>query len=368
MKKFLITLISLCLVLNNIQNMEFLEIFKKAGKLNDKFITKLIKRINKKHNHKINKKAFENLLGKYKNDLEGIFFKYFKKGRENERDSQFLKNLQNQNEGLEKKKIREEERRIKREKDEEKKRIKEEEEERQRKEVEERLRREKEERLRREKEDRLRRKIEERQRREQEEIRKREQEEIKRREQEEIQRREDRRERRERRRNRRNRRNRNRDQNNRNQDISQSEERRQNNRLPDRIEPSKSLGKKIFKALNQYRKSLNLRSLKWNKKVYTIAFNHDKYMEKKKELSHDNFSNRMGSNFRFANENVAMFGGSLLRDDLIVKQFIDMWKKSDGHNKNMIETRVRSGAVNVLINFDTKEYYSTMILVDDGNN
>ena len=87
-------------------------------------------------------------------------------------------------------------------------------------------------------------------------------------------------------------------------------------------------------------------------------------MENKNEISHDFFNERIKKeNYNFANENVAMFGGRLFRAEGATDKFMDLWKGSVTHNFNMIDLRATSGAVNVVVDYDTKDYYSTMILV-----
>ena len=137
----------------------------------------------------------------------------------------------------------------------------------------------------------------------------------------------------------------------------------QNQNLNTGKSSSLSISKKVFQLLNNYRQSLSLSILNWDNKVYQLSENHSIYMENKNILSHDNFSTRIGNSFMRSNENVAMYGGSILNEDVIAEKFINMWKNSSGHDRNMREKDVNSGAVNVLINYNKRTYYSTMILV-----
>ena len=130
------------------------------------------------------------------------------------------------------------------------------------------------------------------------------------------------------------------------------------------IESSIPIAKLIFQMLNNYRLENNLKILKWDQEVYEISKKQSIYMEKKDKLSHDNFTKRMGGNYFSANENVGMFGGIILKKELIARKLMEMWKDSKGHDKNMKAGNVNAGAVHVLVNYDTKKYFSTMILVE----
>ena len=125
--------------------------------------------------------------------------------------------------------------------------------------------------------------------------------------------------------------------------------------------PSHGMATIIFEKLNAYRKSLNLAELKWNEAVYTLTLNHTYYMVDKKKISHDDFSERL-KGYGASNENVAMFGGSTVTDESGADKFFNMWKNSDGHDKNMKSTAVNQGAVGVVR--DGNSYYSTMINVN----
>ena len=130
------------------------------------------------------------------------------------------------------------------------------------------------------------------------------------------------------------------------------------------IKISRPISLLILQLLNSYRTKNNLQKIKWNENVYRLTLNHSYYMEENKEISHDNLKNRINNKYLFANENVAMFGGALLKEDEIARRFFDMWRKSEGHDENMKEERVREGAIGMVVNYDSKEYYSTMILVE----
>ena len=154
------------------------------------------------------------------------------------------------------------------------------------------------------------------------------------------------------------------------QELSQREKRasKKNSSIPltykkPGLKISRPISMRILNLLNNYRSENNLEKIKWNENVYRLTLDHSYYMEEKKIISHDNLVNRIGGLFEFANENVAMFGGAVLREEEAARKFFDMWRFSEGHDKNMKEERVREGAIGMVVNYDTREYYSTMILV-----
>ena len=126
-------------------------------------------------------------------------------------------------------------------------------------------------------------------------------------------------------------------------------------------EEIKEMSFAIFKRLNEYRVENDLSILQWSDKVYDIATEHNDYMKVQGEISHDLFKERF-EGFRFANENVAFYGGYDVNTEEGADLFMVMWKNSPEHDVNMKANEPTHGAVSVLFDVNRQRYYSCMNL------
>ena len=127
-----------------------------------------------------------------------------------------------------------------------------------------------------------------------------------------------------------------------------------------KILPQQKMSLKIFDKQNQYRNSKNLEELKWNSDIYILSLEHSYTQAISKKINHENFSERL-ENFRFKNENVAFFSSFGIGNGEGAQRFFEMWRNSEGHDRNMRSKDVDNGAVAVVR--EGNRFYATMINV-----
>lgn len=116
----------------------------------------------------------------------------------------------------------------------------------------------------------------------------------------------------------------------------------------------------VFNSINEYRKSQGLKEYEWNhlcaEKALehttnmangTIPFSHDGWSERYKQLSQEI------SNVKSGAENV-----SFSKPDM---NPVDSWKKSSGHNKNMLSNGNLCGIGHVEAS-GSKHYYTAIFI------
>ncbi|HOG64243.1 MAG TPA: CAP domain-containing protein [Spirochaetota bacterium] len=124
----------------------------------------------------------------------------------------------------------------------------------------------------------------------------------------------------------------------------------------------RTVERRAFDLINQYRRSIGLPSLIWNEAIARQCRNHSQYMANRGSLSHDNFSQRL-NNLRSSMqvmagaENVAM--NYNMPDPALVAK--NGWIRSPGHHKNIKGNYTHSG-MGVVRTSDGK-YYLTQVFV-----
>jgi hypothetical protein len=129
----------------------------------------------------------------------------------------------------------------------------------------------------------------------------------------------------------------------------------------------------FHKHLNNYRTSRKLKPLRWNDTLWVVAMNHGNYLSENDLFSHQQIARKSlfsgvqpGNRYEFAvksNHAIAGYGENLYLtsfenknspDQFALKAF-NAWKKSSGHNKNMLfksfdehGTAVVSGETNLI--------------------
>ncbi|MCK5744536.1 MAG: hypothetical protein KAH30_07330, partial [Caldisericia bacterium] len=122
-------------------------------------------------------------------------------------------------------------------------------------------------------------------------------------------------------------------------------------------------GKELFNKINDYRISMGLEKIEWHENSYVVAYNHSVNMHNLSQLTHNLYGKDPGNRLDDAGithscyvENVAFNQGHL---DPVQSAF-DQWKKSDGHNKNMLDDCAKKGSV-AIVSSDTKGFYFTYL-------
>lgn len=120
-----------------------------------------------------------------------------------------------------------------------------------------------------------------------------------------------------------------------------------------------------FLLLKKYRSDKRLGAVQHDEEIYDLCLGHSQMMASKNFLTHNGFSDRINAlsySVRAQAENVAMFGMPISDPTQIAAQFMDQWKKSPGHNANMLNPAVNRASVAVAKNGGA--FYATMILVE----
>ncbi len=122
-------------------------------------------------------------------------------------------------------------------------------------------------------------------------------------------------------------------------------------------------GKELFNKINDYRISKGLEKIEWHENSYVVAHNHTVNMHNLSQLAHNLYGKNPGDRLNDAGithscyvENVAFNQGQI---DPIQVAF-DQWKKSDNHNKNMLDDCAKKGSV-AIVSSDTKGFYFTYL-------
>jgi hypothetical protein len=115
-----------------------------------------------------------------------------------------------------------------------------------------------------------------------------------------------------------------------------------------------SCAMKFHEHLNDYRKSRNLKTLRWNDTLWVVAMNHGIYLNENDLFSHQQIARKSlfsgvqpGNRYDFAVKSkhyIAGYGENLFMTSIDYKNSSDQyaleafnaWKKSPGHNKNML--------------------------------
>jgi Copper amine oxidase N-terminal domain/Cysteine-rich secretory protein family/Viral BACON domain len=122
-------------------------------------------------------------------------------------------------------------------------------------------------------------------------------------------------------------------------------------------------GKELFNKINDYRILMGLEKIEWHESGYVVAYNHSVNMHNLSQLTHNLYGKDPGNRLDDAGithscyvENVAFNQGQI---DPIQVAF-DQWKKSDRHNKNMLDDCAKKGAV-AIVSSSSKGYYFTYL-------
>ena len=98
--------------------------------------------------------------------------------------------------------------------------------------------------------------------------------------------------------------------------------------------------KKLFKMIVDYRIQHSLPRIKFDERLYFLAKEHSDEMRNKSKLSHDHFEERFqksGTNFFV--ENVGVM------DNQTPEKQLEGWKKSEKHNKNLLNPVIQFAAI-----------------------
>lgn len=120
------------------------------------------------------------------------------------------------------------------------------------------------------------------------------------------------------------------------------------------LEPTK-LEVDLFDQVNEYRESLNLASLKFDKYTYSEAIRHNKYMISQGKRSHANFNNR-------ATKIAEKVGATLVAENIAdnyttIEAVLEAWKESDGHKENL-EGNFTHSAISIREDAKGKLYFT----------
>jgi uncharacterized protein YkwD len=100
-----------------------------------------------------------------------------------------------------------------------------------------------------------------------------------------------------------------------------------------------SFEKGLLEHINSYRKKYGLPPLAFDRKLHELAGKHSRHMERKNSLSHDGFQERFRSSGKtYCIENVGWNYPS-------AEGQFKGWKKSEGHNRNMLDKKIRSAGI-----------------------
>ncbi len=140
--------------------------------------------------------------------------------------------------------------------------------------------------------------------------------------------------------------------------------------------------KELFCAINSYRKSKGLDALEWSTELYNASLHHSKYLcvisNTRLGATHreDNINDKIEalstpddrgfkyiggySSFDILLENVAYE----LRSNSTIDHtfYIDLWKKSPGHNKVLLDNDISLGACSI-VSVDIKTNFGMMTVV-----
>ncbi len=103
----------------------------------------------------------------------------------------------------------------------------------------------------------------------------------------------------------------------------------------------------LLRLINEYRHGLGLEALILDEDLSAIAAEHNEYMTRHRRLSHDHFRQRLErSRSRLCVENVGL-------GYRYPKAQLDGWIDSPGHNRNLLEAKVRHVGIAVADRFVT---------------
>ncbi|MEZ4812831.1 MAG: CAP domain-containing protein [Caldisericia bacterium] len=126
---------------------------------------------------------------------------------------------------------------------------------------------------------------------------------------------------------------------------------------------SKSDSTRLFNMINDYRVQKGLSKIQWHESAYVVAYNHTVNMHNTQQLSHDLDGKGPDDRLRDAGidyscyvENVAFNHG---HTDPVQSAF-NQWKKSAGHNENMLSDCPVYGCVAV-VSSDSAGWYFTFL-------
>jgi len=102
---------------------------------------------------------------------------------------------------------------------------------------------------------------------------------------------------------------------------------------------SSSFEEELLNRINRYRGKNGLQPLSFDEKCYSLATHHSRQMSREDRLHHDDFVERYSrSGCSLCVENVGWNFGTA------GEQF-EGWRKSNGHNKNMLQKRIRIAGI-----------------------
>jgi uncharacterized protein YkwD len=136
----------------------------------------------------------------------------------------------------------------------------------------------------------------------------------------------------------------------------------------------------ILKKLNEYRKENGLNTLVWSDKAFKASEHHSKYMDEKRELTHNEDSPTPSLNSRMWHYGITdnltngeicclAYTYGVTSIDSVAIIILDAWKNSKGHNKIMLNPYYEFAGSSCL--YKTKECkwfgergygYTTMVL------
>ena len=116
-----------------------------------------------------------------------------------------------------------------------------------------------------------------------------------------------------------------------------------------------NMSRRAFNHMNDHRAARGLRRLNWDQHTYDLCQQHNQYQAGQGRISHDGFQERTTQLGGRAFENVAMNSAQ----DNVPYRFFNQWHHSPGHNKNMLEISVNSGAVAIWYDCNSRSFYAT---------
>jgi uncharacterized protein YkwD len=133
------------------------------------------------------------------------------------------------------------------------------------------------------------------------------------------------------------------------------------------IKEHEILSKELFSHINKYRKSKGLKEIKWRNDIYQATKHHSTYLcyvGESKLITHveDKESDKI-SKLQFPKDRAINYIPDYINGDILFENvalelrfdniisptiFLDMWKKSTGHNKVLIDKNIYSGACSIV--------------------
>jgi uncharacterized protein YkwD len=131
---------------------------------------------------------------------------------------------------------------------------------------------------------------------------------------------------------------------------------------------NRPVAEELFKLLNDYRIQNNLPKVNWDEGIYDLSIDHSEYQRNRETISHDEFESRF-KKWGTAVENVGYVKN--LPESIIAQTLFDNFKKSPGHNKNMLKDfgiQKVYGAIGIINNKGNTLYYCSMHLATKKKN